>query len=230
MVNSRVIIACDFDNEAVLNQFLYKFGKQRLFLKLGMELIYSCGFDLINRLKNQGHDIFLDLKLHDITTTIIKTLKVLKKYPITMLTVHLIVGNSTLQQIKEKNIKILGVSVLTNLNDDDWQQMLDNNDITVNKIVAKLTSLAASHQLAGVVCSAWESAIIKKTYPQLLTICPGIQSDSLNNDQKRVATPQQAKTMLVDYIVVGRAITKQKNPVLAYQEIKKQFEGENCDK
>lgn len=225
----KVIIACDFNNRDELFNFLERFPRQeKLFLKLGMEIIYTLGFGIINELKNLGHAIFLDLKLHDIPVTLVKTLQTLDRYEIDFLTIHLTSGNESLkllsQVIPNLSMELLGVSVLTSLDNNDLQMMFQNPELSSTSLVLNLAKMAAQNNWFGIICSPQETAVVKKNYPNLKLVTPGIQlTTSLETDQKRVATPSQAREWGSDYLVVGRIITQDQNPFVIYQKVLNEF-------
>ncbi|WHQ36381.1 orotidine-5'-phosphate decarboxylase [Spiroplasma sp. SV19] len=220
---NKVFIACDFNSREQLTAFLAKFPPQPLALKLGMELIYAIGFEIISELKQQGHTIFLDLKLNDIPITVEKALTALKHYQVDFVTIHLTSGQKTLQLahriVQNTNIKLLGVTVLTSLDNMDVQEMFLSSTLTTNELVKNLAKMAANNCFYGVICAPSEVTVIKQHFPNLKTVTPGIQLTSDQTDQKRVATPLTAKKLGADYLVVGRAITMAVDPVAAYQEI-----------
>ncbi|ELL44551.1 orotidine-5'-phosphate decarboxylase [Spiroplasma melliferum] len=219
----KIFIACDFNTEEQLWTFLNKFPSQRLFLKIGMELIYAVGFEIINKLKQQGHIIFLDLKLNDIPITVEKALKALKQYQVDFVTIHLTSGEKTLELahkvVQNTSIKLLGVTVLTSLDNADLQTLFLSSTLTTEQLVQNLAKLAVVNNFYGVICSPWEAKMIKTQFPSLKTITPGIQLIAQQTDQKRVATPILAKELGADYLVIGRAITMAAEPAIVYQQI-----------
>ncbi|AHF57550.1 orotidine-5'-phosphate decarboxylase [Spiroplasma eriocheiris] len=229
-MKNNIIIACDFNNKQELTTFLNNFKSEKLFLKLGMELIYSEGLEIINELKQQGHQIFLDLKLHDIPVTVKKALQSLSQYQIDMLTIHLASGKEALQLTsilaKQHNIKLLGVTVLTSLDNSDLQEMFLSDTLTSEALVLNFAKLAVDANYYGVICSPLEAQQIKAQYPQLKTITPGIQLSTTQTDQKRVASPAIAREYQADYLVVGRAITTASDPYQTYHQIYEEFNQE----
>ncbi|ATZ16129.1 orotidine-5'-phosphate decarboxylase [Entomoplasma freundtii] len=229
----KVIIACDFQSKIELNNFLAKFPpSEKLFLKLGMELVYGVGFEIIQELKNRGHAIFLDLKLHDIPVTMLKALHSLNQYKVDFLTIHLAAGQKSLdllaQEAPNLAMKLLGVSVLTSLDDQDVQTLFQNPALSSNGLALNLAGLAARSNLYGLICSPREAKVIKSTYPKLKLITPGIQmGTNQQSDQKRVATPRQAAEWGSDFLVVGRLITQSLDPYQTYKTIIKEFINEN---
>ncbi|AOX44021.1 orotidine-5'-phosphate decarboxylase [Spiroplasma sp. NBRC 100390] len=220
---NKVFIACDFNSREQLEGFLAKFPQQQLALKVGMELIYAVGFEIISDLKEQGHTIFLDLKLNDIPVTVEKALNALKQYQVDFVTIHLTSGQKTLELayniVQDTNIKLLGVTVLTSLDNMDIQEMFLSSTLTTNKLVKNLARMAVDNHFYGVICAPSEVTLIKQYFPNLKTVTPGIQLTLNQTDQKRIATPLAAKRLGVDYLVVGRAITMASDPFAVYQEI-----------
>ncbi|WP_425379527.1 orotidine-5'-phosphate decarboxylase [Spiroplasma endosymbiont of Stenodema calcarata] len=220
---NKFFIACDFHSRKELEDFLAKFPPQQLALKVGMELIYAVGFEIIMELKQRGHIVFLDLKLNDIPVTVAKALNALKQYEVDFVTVHLKSGQKTLEYahkiVEDTKIKLLGVTVLTSLDNSDIQELFLSSTLTTDQLVKNLASFAANNQFYGVICAPLEAALIKKYFPNLKTVTPGIKLTSKETDQKRVATPLDAKRLGADYLVVGRAITLAPDPNAVYQQI-----------
>ena len=222
-----VIIACDFKNKEQMEQFLLNFANEKLFLKIGMELFYATGIEYIKYLKKQGYKIFLDLKLHDIPTTVFKTIKVLANLDVDIINVHASGGSVMMVAAKdaigEKKTKIIAVTQLTSTS----QKMLNEElliDKTIMQTVKRYANNAKNSGLDGVVCSAQEALEIKKIDKNFMIVTPGIRlNDDENNDQIRVTTPKEAKELGATHIVVGRSITKANNPYEIYLKIKKEF-------
>lgn len=226
--NSKVIIACDFENKKKLYDFLNLFGKQKLFLKLGYEILYKEGFELIKELKNLGHNVFVDLKLHDIPNTVISGIKNLDFNSFDFLTVHLSCGEKTFELIQKNNFnnKILGVSILTSLEQKDLQNIYDSSlsEFKLEKIVENLVKIAEKHEIFGIVCSVHETLFLRHKFSNLKFVCPGISlKNESNYDQKRSVFYKDLYKYKADFIVVGRAITKNENPIKIYQELCNHF-------
>lgn len=231
-MQKEVIIACDFENKESLNSFLKKFSdEQSLFLKIGMELYYSEGPDIVRELKEYGHKIFLDLKLHDIPNTVYRTMKVLSKMNIDMCNVHAAGGIDMMRSAKEglmenakNNPLLIAVTQLTSMSQE---QMI--KDILINEKIEKVISHYAQNAkeagLSGVVCSAQEAEIIHDVCgKEFITVTPGIRfNDKNEDDQVRVLTPMQARNKGADYIVVGRPITKAEDPRHIYERCVSEF-------
>lgn len=221
-----IIIACDFNNQNELYKFLDNFNEP-LYLKIGMELFYSEGSALLDKLKNKGHKIFLDLKLHDIPNTVKRTMKVISDFNIDMVNVHAAGGIKMMKEARDAlNPKTLLIAV-TQLTSTDKKML--NNELLVyggmEEAVLHYAKNAKSAGLDGVVCSALETPIINKNLGNdFLKVTPGIRLDTnKKEDQKRVVTPKLAKELGSNYIVVGRSITRAENAGEAYNECKKEF-------
>lgn len=225
------IIALDFDTETAVNNFLDKFDEP-LFVKVGMELFYQTGPQLIKSIKARDHDIFLDLKLHDIPNTVGKAMEGLSKLDVDLVNVHAAGGTTMMEQavsgIRKHNtdIKIIAVTQLTSTS----QEMLNEQQhikSTMDEAVLNYASLAQKSGLDGVVCSPLETAMLKRHLGKsFLKVTPGIRPlDSKTDDQKRVTTPEDAKKMGSTHIVVGRPITQSDDPVASYHKIKESWLG-----
>lgn len=222
-----VIIACDFEDKKALYEFLNKLEGERPYLKIGMELFYKEGPSLIKELKDNHFKIFLDLKLHDIPTTVYKAMKNIAKLNVDITNVHASGGIKMMalakQAIEEENAKteLIAVTQLTSTTEDALKEelLITKNMNDTIKHYALNTKKAG---LNGVVCSPLEAPIMKEL--GLISVTPGIRfKDNNNDDQVRVSTPALAKELGSSYIVVGRAITKASNPKEAYLRAKKEF-------
>ncbi|MFV0499439.1 MAG: orotidine-5'-phosphate decarboxylase [Bacilli bacterium] len=226
-MNREVIIACDFSNRKDFVKFIDKFNEP-LFLKIGMELFYKEGIEIIEYVKSKNHKVFLDLKLHDIPNTVYKAMLNIAKLDVEFVTVHASGGSEMLKSaakaVKNTSTKILGVTVLTSIDEE-----ILNNELNVNMSVRKqavnLAKLCKENDIFGVICSPNEVKDIKNQV-NIKCVTPGIRltGDSLS-DQKRVATPNDAYKMGSDYIVVGRSITASEDAVLSYKKCVKLFGG-----
>ena len=224
-----VIIACDFKNQEDLFEFLKPFDGLNPFLKIGMEIFYKEGPQLVRKLKEMGCKIFLDLKLHDIPNTVEKAMRNLAELGVEITNVHAAGGIKMMEAARRgldsteqgKKTELIAVTMLTSVDQEiiERELLIKENLANVVKTYA-LNAKAAG--LQGVVCSPLEAPIIKEL--GLISVTPGIRfADNSVNDQKRVATPDYAKEMGSTYIVVGRAITKAADPVAAYQRCVKEF-------
>lgn len=224
-----VIIACDFKNQDELFEFLKPFDGLNPFLKIGMEIFYKEGPQLVKKLKDMGCRIFLDLKLHDIPNTVEKAMKNIAQLGVEITNVHAAGGIKMMEAARRgldsveagKNTKLIAVTQLTSIS----QEALEN-ELLIEKplpeVVKAYALNAKTAGLDGVVCSALEAPIIKEL--GLISVTPGIRfADDSVNDQKRVATPAYAKELGSSYIVVGRSITAAEDPVAAYKRCVKEF-------
>ncbi|WP_171336316.1 orotidine-5'-phosphate decarboxylase [Enterococcus cecorum] len=236
MQENRPIIALDFASKAQIEQFLAKFpADESLFVKIGMELFYQEGPTIVQFLKEQGHDIFLDLKLHDIPNTVEKAMKGIAKLGVKLTNVHAAGGIQMMQAALKgltegSNGKVPMLIAVTQLTSTSQEQMNQEQKILGDLLASVINYAKCSQQagLAGVVCSALEaSAIHQATSDDFVCLTPGIRpSGSQVGDQKRVVTPALAKAYGANFIVVGRPITQAVNPYEAYQAIKKEWNGE----
>ena len=226
-----VIIACDFaSKEATLN-FLDKFTDVKPFVKIGMELFYAEGPAIVREIKARGHKIFLDLKLHDIPNTVKKSMAVLSHLDVDMTNLHA-AGTITMMQgaleglTRPDGTRPLLIAV-TQLTSTDQERM--ENDLLIkepiDKVVMHYANNAKIAGLDGVVCSPLEAGKVHDTCgKEFLTVTPGVRfADGDVGDQKRVMTPEQAKKIGSDYIVVGRPITAAEDPVAAYKRCVAEF-------
>ena len=234
MTNS-IIIALDFPDLSEADKFLEQFDEP-LYVKVGMELYMQTGPSIVKHLKSLGHQVFLDLKLHDIPNTVKSAMKVLAQSGVDMVNVHASGGLKMMQAAKEgleegalNNHKPLLIAV-TQLTSTSQTQMNEEQKILgpIQDSVQNYAILTQNAGLDGVVCSPLEASIIKEaTSNQFLTITPGIRLTSkLNDDQTRIMTPRDAAKNGSDYIVVGRPITQATDPVEAYRYILKEWQAE----
>lgn len=225
----------DFPSKEKADEFLVNFKGQKLFLKIGMELFYKEGPQIVKEYKKLGHKIFLDLKLHDIPNTVKSATKSLIDLDVDMINFHISGGFNMLKEANEviinsnKNIIALGVTMLTS-NDENimHKEIKIDNNLSLNDVILSYANLAKNAGLQGIVCSALEVPKIKENLGEnFVTVTPGIRpKSSQSDDQKRVVSPSDARNLGSDYIVVGRPITKSENPLDAYRKIKKEFLGE----
>ena len=228
-----VIIACDFaGKEATLNFLdLFKNEERKPFLKIGMELFYAEGPEIVRELKARGHKIFLDLKLHDIPNTVKKSMAVLSRLDVDMTNLHAAGTISMMEGALEGLTRPDGTRPLliavTQLTSTDQERM--ERDLLIkepiDQVVMHYASNAAKAGLDGVVCSPLEAGKVHDTCgKEFLTVTPGVRfADGDIGDQKRVMTPAEAKKIGSDYIVVGRPITAAEDPVAAYRRCVEEF-------
>ena len=207
MSNKRLIIALDFKNIDEMSHFISSLDRQKCIVKVGLQLFISEGPKVLDFLSQRGFEIFLDLKLHDIPNTVRKAVEEISQYNVKLTTIHLQGGRDMIQaanQVKG-DTKILGVSLLTSLDDSDTRELY-NNDL--EKQFNNLINLATETKVDGIVCSSQELELI--TDPSLIKVVPGIRNQESSDDQKRVMTSSEAYSNGADYIVVGRPITQAK--------------------
>ena len=228
-----VIIACDFDSKAELIKFLDQFENESLYLKVGMELFYAEGPAIVKEIKSRGHKIFLDLKLHDIPTTVMKAMKVLSELDVDMCNVHA-AGTIAMMEAAIKGLtKADGTRPLliavTQLTSTSQERMTEDLliDRKIDEVVSHYAMNAKKAGLDGVVCSPLEAGKVHaECGSEFLKITPGVRfADGEVGDQVRVMTPAQAKEIGSDYIVVGRPITQAADPVAAYKRCVSEFVG-----
>lgn len=228
-----VIIACDFPTAKDCYEFLDKFEDldRKPFLKIGMELFYGAGPEIVTQLKKRGFKIFLDLKLHDIPNTVKKTMRVLSNLDVDMVNVHAAGTIEMMKAAKEGLTRedgsrpiLIAVTQLTSTSQDAMRnELLIDNPIDVT--IAHYAHNALEAGLDGVVCSPLEVSMVKNACgPEFLTVTPGIRfADAEADDQVRITTPSKARDLGSDYIVVGRPITAAKDPVAAYKRCLEEF-------
>ena len=229
-----VIIACDFNSKEQLFNFLDKFdGVEKPYLKVGMELFYASGTEIVKEIKKRGHKIFLDLKLHDIPNTVKKSMSVLSALDVDMVNLHAGGGSVMMKDALEGLTRPDGTRPLliavTQLTSTSQELMTDELliDKPIDEVVMSYALNTKNSGLDGVVCSPLEAGKVKEVCgKEFLTITPGIRlaGDSVG-DQKRVTTPALARELGSDYIVVGRSITGAEDPVKAYRQCVKEFLG-----
>ncbi len=228
-MTTKPIIALDFPSKLDVEEFLSEFTEP-LFLKVGMELFYQEGPELIETLNRYGHDIFLDLKLHDIPNTVEAAMRRIAELGVDMVNVHAAGGFAMMEAAKRglsgSGTKLIAVTQLTSTSE---QQMQQEQLITVSleESVLHYAKLAKQAGLDGVVCSVHEAkAIGEACGEEFLRVTPGIRpAASESHDQKRIATPGDAKTQGSTHIVVGRAITRSENPQKSYDYINGEWSG-----
>lgn len=226
-----VIIACDFENKEKTFAFLDKFTGKKPFVKIGMELFYAEGPEIVREIKKRGHKVFLDLKLHDIPNTVKSAMKVLSRLDVDMTNVHAGGASAMMQAAiegltREDGTRPLLIAV-TQLTSTDQTAL--ENDLLIHypmeKVVEHYAENAKRSGLDGVVCSPLEAEKVHASCGKnFITVTPGVRfADNDKGDQKRVMTPEQAKLIGSDYIVVGRPITRAEDPVAAYERCIKEF-------
>ncbi len=228
-----VIIACDFAGKDQCLAFLDKFTDCKPFVKIGMELFYSAGPEIVKEIKSRGHKIFLDLKLHDIPNTVMKSMSVLRNLDVDMTNLHAS-GTKAMMEAALKGLTredgtrpiLIAVTQLTSTSEEAMREDLLIN-APIDEVVMHYAKNAADAGLDGVVCSPLEAGKVHdKCGKDFVTVTPGVRfADGDVGDQKRVTTPERAKEIGSDYIVVGRPITAADDPVAAYKRCVAEFVG-----
>jgi len=226
-----VIIACDFADKETALSFLDKFEGRKPFVKIGMELFYAEGPQIVREIKARGHKIFLDLKLHDIPNTVKKSMAVLSRLDVDMCNLHA-AGTSRMMEAALEGLTrpdgtrplLIAVTQLTSTDQEAMERDLLIKE-HIDKVVMHYAKTAKNAGLDGVVCSPLEAQKVHEVCGEkFLTVTPGVRfADGDIGDQKRVMTPEQAKKIGSDYIVVGRPITAAPDPVAAYERCIKEF-------
>ena len=228
-----VIIACDFAGAAETYAFLDRFGAERPFVKIGMELFYSEGPEIVRELKRRGHRIFLDLKLHDIPNTVKKAMAALSRLDVDICNLH---AAGTIEMMKYalegltrpdgSRPLLVAVTQLTSTSEERMRREL-LIDRPINDVIVKYAENAKKAGLDGVVCSPLEAGMVKEACGSgFLTVTPGIRfADGEAGDQVRITTPARARQIGADYIVVGRPITAAADPLAAYRRCVAEFMG-----
>lgn len=226
-----VIIACDFASEKETIDFLDNFHDEKPYVKIGMELFYSVGPEIVREIKDRGHKIFLDLKLHDIPNTVKKAMRALSSLNVDMVNLHA-AGTAAMMTAalegltREDGTRPLLIAV-TQLTSTSEERMRDELLISrpIDEVVIHYAKNAESAGLDGVVCSPLEAEKVHSACGNsFLTVTPGIRfPEGDAGDQVRITTPQKAKEIGSDYIVVGRPITAASDPVSAYRRCVKEF-------
>lgn len=229
-----VIIACDFSSAEETYNFLDKFTGKKPFVKIGMELFYAEGPEIVRQLKKRGHRIFLDLKLHDIPNTVKKSMAVLSRLDVDMCNLHA-AGTIEMMRAALEGLTrpdgtrplLIAVTQLTSTSEERMHNDLLING-NINDVVVHYAKNAKLAGLDGVVCSPLEAGIVKEACgKEFITVTPGIRfADGAVGDQVRITTPERAKEIGTDYIVVGRPITAAENPVAAYERCLQEFVNE----
>ncbi|MFY4773808.1 orotidine-5'-phosphate decarboxylase [Metabacillus sp. RGM 3146] len=236
MIEKPFIIALDFPNKKETMEFLNKMGPESLYIKVGLELFYQEGPSILYELKEKGHRLFLDLKLHDIPNTVMQAMRRLAGFSPDMVNVHAAGGKRMMEAAIEgldagtcsgsDRPLCIAVTQLTSTSPSQLKNEL-LIEKTMEQTVLQYARLAEESGMNGVVCSVHEAdGIYRRSSSSFLTVTPGIrQKDDTLNDQIRVADPETARRKNVSAIVVGRSITKSADPLEAYKQMKNQWEG-----
>ncbi|HFU4025122.1 TPA: orotidine-5'-phosphate decarboxylase [Streptococcus suis] len=231
MKEERPIIALDFASFDEVKNFLSQFPlDEKLYVKVGMELYYAVGPEIVRYIKSLGHSIFLDLKLHDIPNTVESAMRVLSRLEVDMTNVHAAGGVEMMQAARRglgSKAVLIAVTQLTSTSEKQMQSD-QNIQTSLEESVVHYAKSVKKAGLDGVVCSAHEVLAIKEaTELDFICLTPGIRpSGSASGDQKRIMTPRQAAEIGSSYIVVGRPITQAENPLQVYQDIKQEWNGD----
>ncbi|MBE5756315.1 MAG: orotidine-5'-phosphate decarboxylase [Clostridia bacterium] len=226
-----VIIACDFDSKEKVMNFLSLFKDKKPFVKIGMELYYAEGPAIVKELKENGHKIFLDLKLHDIPNTVKKAMAVLSRLDVDMCNLHASGATQMMKGALEGLTRpdgtrpiLIGVTQLTSTDQETMERDLLIKE-PIDKVVMHYALTAKNAGLDGVVCSPLEAEKVHDVCgKEFVTVTPGIRfADGDVGDQKRIMTPKEARRIGSDYIVVGRPITAAEDPVAAYERCVREF-------
>ena len=228
-----VIVACDFAGKKEVFDFLDKFTDVKPFVKIGMELFYAEGPEIVREIKKRGHKIFLDLKLHDIPNTVKKSMAVLSRLDVDMTNLHASGTVAMMEAALEGLTRpdgtrpiLIAVTQLTSTSEEKMKEDLLINE-PIDKVVMHYASNAKKVGLDGVVCSPLEAEKVHNTCGKdFVTVTPGVRfADGDKGDQVRVMTPADAKAIGSDYIVVGRPITAASDPVAPYKRCVDEFVG-----
>ena len=228
-----VIVACDFESRARTMEFLSLFREEKPFVKIGMELYYAAGPDIVREIKERGHKVFLDLKLHDIPNTVKKTMRVLSELGADICNLHAAGTIAMMEAALEGLTRSDGTRPLliavTQLTSTDQARMESDLWIKapIDEVILHYAENAKDAGLDGVVCSPLEAEKVHtRCGADFLTVTPGVRfAGGDAGDQKRVTTPARAKELSSDYIVVGRPITADPDPVAAYRRCVAEFVG-----
>ena len=231
MSKRDVIIACDFSSKEQTLNFLDKFTGRKPFVKIGMELFYAEGPEIVRTIKARGHRIFLDLKLHDIPNTVKKAMSVLRNLDVDMTNVHA-AGTVDMMRAAVEGLTredgtrplLIAVTQLTSTSEERMQKELLIG-ASINDTIVKYAENAKAAGLDGVVCSPLEAAMVKEACgKEFMTVTPGVRfADGEVGDQVRVTTPERAKEIGSDFIVVGRPITAAAHPLAAHERCLREF-------
>ena len=232
-MNREVIIACDFSSAAQLTEFLDRFGEERPFVKIGMELFYAEGPAIVREVKRRGHKIFLDLKLHDIPNTVKKAMAVLSNLDVDIVNLHAAgtaeMMTAALEGLTRPDGSRPLLIAVTQLTSTSEQRMRDELliDHPIDEVIVHYAQNAQAAGLDGVVCSPLEAGMVKEVCgKEFLTVSPGVRfADWDAGDQVRITTPARAREIGWDFIVVGRPITAAADPLAAYRRCAAEFCG-----
>jgi orotidine-5'-phosphate decarboxylase len=230
---TELVVALDFESIEQAQKIVTALEGLPVLYKIGLELFTAVGSTWVKKLTASGHRVFLDLKLHDIPNTVTKTILQIDKMGVEFTSVHLSGGHKMLDMISDRlpsdsKLKILGISVLTSFKEEDWMSNTSliaklGSSRSIHDSVLHYSTVAHDHPaIAGMVCSSHEVAEIKKKYPELFLMVPGIRPQNTSkDDQERVMTPEEAASVGASAIVVGRPITQSESPRRMAEQILK---------
>ncbi|MCB0349216.1 MAG: orotidine-5'-phosphate decarboxylase [Bdellovibrionales bacterium] len=227
-MRNKLIVALDFPTGGEAKSFLSEIGNDVEWVKVGMELFYSEGKEIVTFLKNKNYKVFLDLKLHDIPNTVARATNNLLKLSVDMINFHAAGGSQMLKAVSElshKDTLLIGVTQLTSTSENQMknEQLIPTS---LEDSVLHYTGLCLDSGLNGVVCSPLEVKAIKEKYAKCITVCPGVRLNvSETQDQVRVTSPSAAIQSGADFIVMGREITKAKDPKKMISDIYSNMKG-----
>ncbi|MGJ3699496.1 orotidine-5'-phosphate decarboxylase [Variovorax sp. AFSI2.2] len=227
---NNIIVSLDFDSASGAFELVERLGPSARFYKVGLQLLTAAGPAVVQKLISGGKEVFLDLKLHEIPTSVAAAVQVAGALGASMVTVHASGGSAVLRAAVEAaraypKLNVLALTVITSLRDEDLREL--GLDTTVPEQVVRLAKLAAAADCHGVVASAQEARLLRDLLPpEMLIVTPGtqLQTDA-KNDQARVATPFDAIRWGASHIVIGRSISRSPNPSEAFSVIQTQVDG-----
>ena len=220
-----LIVALDFPSRDAALALAGQLNPALCRVKVGKELFTRCGPQIVEALQTQGFEVFLDLKFHDIPNTTAMAVKAAAELGVWMVNVHCSGGlrmmsacRETLDKVSGHRPLLIGVTVLTSMEQDDLADI--GLDLEPQQQVLRLAGLAAKAGLDGLVCSAHEAQVLKKSFAQLQLVTPGIRPAGSNaDDQRRILTPAQAMAAGSDYLVIGRPIAQAADPAQALASV-----------
>ncbi|MGL4768910.1 MAG: orotidine-5'-phosphate decarboxylase [Mycoplasmoidaceae bacterium] len=226
-ITDKIIIALDYQDFKDAKDLIDLLDDEISIYKVGLEAFLNYGTDLINYLKWKEKKIFFDLKFNDITNTVLQACKYALEQKFFIFTVHCSVGNQTLKELKKLLINydyefhIALVTILTNLNQSDYEITFQKNSLISDHIKSYVQELIINNGYSTIVCSPLEAKKIKVLFKNLTIICPGIRMNEVNHDQIQISTPSQALNNGADYLVIGREITLSNDPRKKLELVKK---------
>ena len=223
-MSKKIIVALDSDNLSKIIKLVKVLKPEVFAFKLGYQFFLNFGFDGYKKVYSICPKIFLDLKLNDIPNTVRKGIKAISKIKPLLTTIHISGGDEMMKAsiLEKKNTKILGVSILTSINDEQSKKFFNQKNIS--SLVKKFTKAAMNNKLDGIVCSPNEIEYVRKIVgKKFIIVTPGIRVNKKikSDDQKRISTPKKALELGADYLVIGRPITESRNPLKVLREINK---------